>query len=197
MILLIGGPSSAGKTNMAQKLLERYHIPYLSLDHLKMGIYRSNRNCGYTPLDSEEKIAEKLWPIVKEMIKTMIENEQNQIIEGCYLLPELVEELMLEYPDDILPVYLIFVEDYIFTHFDSHILTYRSVIENRGEEEDRPVSYFIHEHNKLKEKCIAYQSYYVEIKNNYEAEIEAVYEYIEGNLSNRDLTQVFYKNRRM
>ena len=36
MVILIGGASCVGKTLMAQKLMEKYSIPYLSLDHLKM-----------------------------------------------------------------------------------------------------------------------------------------------------------------
>lgn len=33
MIILISGNSCTGKTYMAQQLLERYHVPYLSIDH--------------------------------------------------------------------------------------------------------------------------------------------------------------------
>lgn len=37
MIILISGASHTGKTNLAQRLLEEYQYPYLSVDHLKMG----------------------------------------------------------------------------------------------------------------------------------------------------------------
>ena len=43
MIILITGASHTGKTVLAQKLLEKYHYPYLSIDHLKMGLIRSGR----------------------------------------------------------------------------------------------------------------------------------------------------------
>ena len=36
MIILITGASHTGKTALAQKLLEKYKYPYLSIDHLKM-----------------------------------------------------------------------------------------------------------------------------------------------------------------
>ena len=49
MIVLITGASHTGKTVLAQKLLERYHFPYLSIDHLKMGLIRS----GHTTLTPE------------------------------------------------------------------------------------------------------------------------------------------------
>ena len=37
MIILIAGASHTGKTALAQRLLEKYHYPYLSMDLLKMG----------------------------------------------------------------------------------------------------------------------------------------------------------------
>ena len=84
MIILITGASHSGKTILAQRLLEKYNYPYLSIDHLKMGLIRSG-NTDLTPLSSDLKLTEYLWPIVCEMIKTAIENKQNLIVEGCYI----------------------------------------------------------------------------------------------------------------
>lgn len=83
MIVLITGASHTGKTVLAQKLLEKYKYPYLSIDHLKMGLIRS----GYTKLtpQDDDKLTEYLWPMVREIIKTAIENKQNLIVEGCYI----------------------------------------------------------------------------------------------------------------
>ena len=83
MIILITGASHTGKTALAQKLLEKYKYPYLSIDHLKMGLIRSG-NTELTPMDDTE-LVEYLWPIVCEIIKTAIENKQNLIVEGCYI----------------------------------------------------------------------------------------------------------------
>ena len=80
MVYLITGPTHVGKTVFSQKLLEKYKIPYLSIDHLKMGLIRSN-NTSLTPYD-DDKLTDYLWPIVKEIVKTVIENKQNLIIEG-------------------------------------------------------------------------------------------------------------------
>ena len=41
MIILITGATHTGKTLLAQKMLEEYSYPYLSIDHLKMGLIRS------------------------------------------------------------------------------------------------------------------------------------------------------------
>ena len=84
MIVLITGASHVGKTALAQKLLEKYKFPYLSIDHLKMGLIRSG-NTALTPMSDDEELTGYLWPIVREMIKTAIENDQNLIVEGCYI----------------------------------------------------------------------------------------------------------------
>ena len=74
MIVLITGASHTGKTILAQKLLEKHHYPYLSIDHLKMGLIRSG-NTDLTPMD-DDALTVYLWPIVREMIKTAIENRR-------------------------------------------------------------------------------------------------------------------------
>ena len=84
MIILLTGASHAGKTALAQRLLEKYKYPYLSIDHLKMGLIRS-KHTDLTPMSPDEELTAYLWPIVCEMIKTAIENQQNLIVEGCYI----------------------------------------------------------------------------------------------------------------
>jgi adenylate kinase family enzyme len=81
MIILIAGASHTGKTLLAQRMLEKYKYPYLSIDHLKMGLIRSG-NTVLTPED-DDALTDSLWPIVREIIKTAIENKQNLIVEGC------------------------------------------------------------------------------------------------------------------
>ena len=83
MIIIITGASHTGKTLLAQKLLEKHRFPYLSIDHLKMGLIRSGQT-ELTPYD-DDKLTDYLWSIIKEIIKTAIENGQNLIIEGCYI----------------------------------------------------------------------------------------------------------------
>ena len=83
MVILITGASHTGKTMLAQRMLERYGYPYLSMDHLKMGLIRSGQT-RLTPEDDEELTA-YLWPILREMVKTAIEIGQNLVVEGCYI----------------------------------------------------------------------------------------------------------------
>lgn len=84
MILLITGASHTGKTLLSQRLLEKYGYPYLSIDHLKMGLIRS-KNTDLTPMSADEALTDYLCPTISEMIKTAIENNQNLIVEGCYI----------------------------------------------------------------------------------------------------------------
>ena len=75
MVVLITGASHTGKTLLAQRLLEKYKYPCFSIDHLKMGLIRSGQTT-LTPLD-DEALTHYLWPVVREIIKTAVENRQN------------------------------------------------------------------------------------------------------------------------
>ena len=128
MIILITGASHTGKTLLAQRLLERTRYPYLSIDHLKMGLIRSG-NTALTPTD-DEALTAYLWPIVREIVKTAVENRQNLIVEGCYIPPDWRKHFDERYLSAIRFVCLAMTEDYIETHFEE-IIGYESVIETR------------------------------------------------------------------
>ena len=133
MIVLITGASHTGKTALAQKLLEKYKYPYFSIDHLKMGLIRSG-NTELTPMSDDDDLTAYLWPVVREMIKTAIENEQNLIVEGCYIPFDWQKDFENEYLKDIKYYCLVMSEEYITNHF-ADIKKYASVIENRLEDE--------------------------------------------------------------
>lgn len=116
MIILITGASHTGKTLLAQKMLEKYNYPYLSIDHLKMGLIRSG-NTNLTPEDDDE-LTGYLWPIVREMIKTSIENEQNLIVEGCYIPFDWRTDFDDKYLENIRFICLAMTDNYIDVHFD-------------------------------------------------------------------------------
>lgn len=185
MIILIGGPSCTGKTLLAQRMLERYHMPYLSIDHLKMGLIRSGR-CDFKVDDTDEKIASEMWPILKGMIMTCVENRQHMIIEGCYFLPELIRSLDASYLREVHLFYLIFKADYIRRHFESKIITHRSVIEQRLYDETRPLTQVIAEHEKIRQLCLLNDVTYFEIEDDYETEIARVFGYFDGFMRDKE-----------
>jgi len=140
MILLIGGSSHVGKTLLSQKLLEKYHYPATSLDHLKMGLIRA----GITDItvDEDDKMREYLWPIAAEMIKTAVENHQNMILEGCYIPGNWADSFTPEYLRDIRAVFIVMSERYIRSHREL-LASEANVIEKRLKDEiniDRLVS---------------------------------------------------------
>ncbi len=128
MIILITGASHTGKTLLAQRLLERLHYPYLSIDHLKMGLLRS----GQTDLTPEDDAAltPYLWPILREIIKTAVENRQNLIVEGCYVPFDWRRDLGAPYAASVRFVCLSLTDAWIERHLDE-IRAHASDIEAR------------------------------------------------------------------
>lgn len=128
MIVLITGASHTGKTLLAQRMLERYKFPYLSIDHLKMGLIRSG-NTELTPED-DDALTDYLWPIVREIIKTAIENKQNLIVEGCYIPFDWQQDFCEQYLSSIKFICLAMTDAFIDAHFDP-IKNHNSDIETR------------------------------------------------------------------
>jgi len=128
MIILITGASHTGKTLLAQKMLEKYKYPYLSIDHLKMGLIRSGKT-KLTPED-DEALTEYLWPIIREIVKTAIENRQNLIVEGCYIPFDWRRDFDERYLPSIRFICLAMTEKYIDDHF-IEIIGHESEIESR------------------------------------------------------------------
>ena len=168
MVILIAGSSHTGKTLLAQKLLEMYKYPYLSIDHLKMGLIRSE-NTELT-VEDDDKLTDYLWNIVKEIIKTNIENNQNIIIEGCYIPFNWKESFEDEYLKKIQYVCLIMTENYIRTHF-SDIKMYGSTIESR-KFEDISQEELIKDNNANLEMCKKYNQRYILVDDKYEIDFE-------------------------
>lgn len=165
MVILIGGATHAGKTAYAQKLLEKYQYPYLSIDHLKMGLIRSGQT-DLTPLD-DDKLTAYLWPIVREMVKTAIENQQNLIVEGCYIPFTWQEDFGQEYLRHIRFLCLVMSRRYIEDHF-SDIVKYAGVIEDRVDDSDLSMEDLIAQNEYNREQCILHHCDYVLIDRSYD-----------------------------
>lgn len=170
MIILITGASHTGKTALAQRLLEEYKYPYLSIDHLKMGLIRS----GYTTLTPESDdgvLTDYLWPVVREMIKTAVENGQNLVVEGCYIPFDWKKDFTKEYLAEIRFYCLVLSDEYIAGHFDD-IRKYAGVIENRGEDTDCTLEAVRRDNAQMLEKCISYGLDYILIDKKYQLTID-------------------------
>ena len=169
MIILITGASHTGKTALAQKLLEKYKYPYLSIDHLKMGLIRSG-NTQLTPMDDDE-LTEYLWPIVCEMIKTAIENKQNLIVEGGYIPFDWQKDFGAAYLENIKYYCLVMSEGYIRSHF-ANIKKYANVIENRLDDEWCTPESVLEDNAEMLDLAQKYNVNYILIEDNYEINID-------------------------
>ena len=168
MIILIGGASHTGKTLFAQRLLEKYHYPYLSIDHLKMGLIRSG-NTNLTPMD-DDKLTDYLWPIVREMVKTAIENRQHLIVEGCYIPFDWEKDFDEGYRKEIRYVCLIMSRRYIETHFGD-IKKHASDIEDRMDDSGLNAQKLVKENERNLELCRQYGCEYILIDDEYNISI--------------------------
>lgn len=168
MIILITGASHTGKTNLAQRLLEKYKFPYLSIDHLKMGLIRSG-NTELTPMSAESELTDYLWPIVSGIIKTAIENKQNLIVEGCYIPFDWEKYFEKEYLDNIKYYCLVMSEHYIRSHFDD-IKKYANIVEDRLEDECSIAS-ILQDNARILEFCQKNKVNYVLIDEEYQIPI--------------------------
>ena len=170
MIVLIAGASHTGKTVLAQKLLEKYKYPYLSMDHLKMGLIRSG-NTELTPMSDEKDLTAYLWPIVREMMKTVIENKQNLIVEGCYIPFDWQRDFRSEYLENIKYYCLIMSAEYIRNHF-ADIRRYASAIENRLEDECCTMEKVLADNEKMLSLAQEYKANCILIEDRYEINID-------------------------
>ena len=159
-----------GKTALAQKLLEKYHYPYLSIDHLKMGLIRSG-NTNLTPMSDDADLTVYLWPIVREMVKTVIENRQNLIVEGCYIPFDWEKDFGQEYLDHIKYYCLIMSEQYIRNHFDD-IKIYANVIENRLDDSWCTMESVLEDNREVLELAQKHDVSYILIDDQYEINID-------------------------
>lgn len=170
MIVLITGASHTGKTALAQKLLEKYKYPYFSIDHLKMGLIRSG-NTELTPMSDDGDLTAYLWPIVREMIKTAIENKQNLIVEGCYIPFDWEMDFEPEYLENIRYFCLVMSEDYIKNHF-ADIKKYANVVENRLDDEWCTLESVLKDNAEILVLAKKYKVKYILIDDKYEINIE-------------------------
>lgn len=169
MLVLITGASHTGKTALAQRLLEKYKIPYFSIDHLKMGLIRSGRTV-LTPED-DDALTNYLWPIVREMIKTVVENGQSLIIEGCYIPFDWQKDFESKYLEHIRYYCLAMSRDYIINHY-SDIKGCSNVIEKRLDDDSCTMETLLRDNVRFLELAQEHNVNYVLIDDKYEINIE-------------------------
>ena len=170
MVVLITGASHTGKTALAQRLLDTYRYPYLSIDHLKMGLIRSG-NTTLTPMSDDAALTAYLWPIVREMVKTAVENRQNLIVEGCYIPFDWQRDFDAAYLENIRYYCLVMSEKYIRTHF-ADIRNHANAIETRLDDEGCTMEAVLADNAEVLALAQKHHVNYILIEDEYEISIE-------------------------
>jgi hypothetical protein len=105
MILYIGGAARTGKGILTRRLLAERGLPFLSLDVLKMGLARGMPECVLDPDAGGMQVAQRLWPLVREMSRNLLMEGLDYVFEG-EILPKHVAALRQEYPAQIQACFL-------------------------------------------------------------------------------------------
>jgi 2-phosphoglycerate kinase len=133
-----------------------------------MGLIRSG-NTDLTPMSDDRDLTEYLWPIVREMVKTAIENKQNMIVEGCYIPLDWENDFSEEYLGEIKCYVLVMTEDYIRNHFKD-IKRYENVIENRITD-DISMEELISDNKKVFREALKHNQECIVIDSKYEIKV--------------------------
>lgn len=177
MIIIITGASHTGKTRLAQRMLNEYGYPYVSEDHIKMGLIRS----GYTQLtpEDDDQMTVYLWPVIREMIKTAVENRQNLVVEGCYVPFDWQSDFTPEYLRYIRYICLCFSDSYIDAHFRD-IKEYASCIENRLDDGYCTPEQVKEDNRRYREGCAGHGLQAALIEDDYMSTVESLLNRVSG-----------------
>jgi hypothetical protein len=100
MIYYIGGAARSGKGILVRRLLTDLNLPYFSIDVLKMGIARGLPELAFDPDAGGMQVAERMWPIVREMSLNLFEEQVDYVFEG-EILPKDVDAIQQVNPTQV------------------------------------------------------------------------------------------------
>lgn len=136
-----------------------------------MGLIRSGHTT-LTPAD-DDKLTDYLWPILREMIKTAIENQQNLVVEGGYIPFDWAKDFNEAYLEQIKYYCLIMSEDYIKNHFTS-IKEHANDIECRLDDEWCTMEQVLEDNAWFLHQAKEHQAEYVLIDDAYKINLDIV-----------------------
>jgi len=168
MIYIIAGIAKSGKTTIAKEFTKRYNIPYFSTDYIMMMLHRGNPDIDVDPELSDSSVAKQIQPYVYGMIKTMVENKVDYLLEGVHFNPDFASELLKEYPNDIKIVYLGY-KDISVTLKVIELNKYQKILENvwyssfSDKKMNELILYLINESKRAYELCMLFGLKYIEV----------------------------------
>ena len=96
MLYLIGGASRSGKTLLARRAVAERQIPYFPIDGLLSVFAERIPILGVTYEQSLVERPVKMWPMTKQLLTYLIQEEQDYVVEGDSFLPSQIHEFMHE-----------------------------------------------------------------------------------------------------
>lgn len=181
MLIFIGGAARTGKGILVRRLLAEKQLPYLSLDVLKMGLARGVPEFEFNPDAGGLVVGEKLWPLVREMSRSLLADDVDYVIEG-ELLPKHVAALQQHYPSRVKVCFL----GYTTITPAQKLLEIRT---HAGHPNDWPrdrsdeellkiITEMLEFSHYLKEECATYQLRYFDTSHHFIETLEGVVAYL-------------------
>lgn len=110
MLYLLGGASRGGKSRLARRLLAGRGVPSLHLDLLMMGFAKGLPGLGVDPETPAAVRGARMWPVVRAMAVTAIEDGVDCLFEGDLLLPEHAADLRDAHGEEVRAAFLGYAE---------------------------------------------------------------------------------------
>lgn len=182
MLYLVSGASRSGKTIIANTILKQRQIPYMSLDCLVMGFTNGIPEYGIHDKLFPNEIAEKIWSFLKAMCESMLWLDVDYVIEGEAILPELVRELLDEYPDQIKICFVGYTE----IDVDAKVRDIRTYSDGKGDWLLNETDDHIYSHinnmvtysRRIKSRCEKYDMRYFDTSADFTGAVEEATKYL-------------------
>jgi hypothetical protein len=182
MLYLIGGAPRSGKSLLVRKLLAERHVPYFPIDLLMMGVAGGWPDADVDPAASDAVVGERLWPVVRGMALTLIEDALDYAIEGAQLQPAHVAEVTDLHPTAVRACFLGYAgaaPDEKLRAIRDHTGLANDWIQNHTDEQ---ILAFIRQMTaysaELRDRCAAYGLRYFEVSQDFDRSLTSALSYL-------------------
>lgn len=132
------------------------------------------------------EIAEKVWPTLHAMIVCMIFQGVDYILEGEAVDPDLLRELISQYPNDVSIVFIGY-DNQSYHNKVNNIVTYSKGtgdwIDGKSLSYVRAhVSNMVKHSEEIKDKCLRCHIDYIDVSDDFHAEIDKAYHILMGDV---------------
>jgi hypothetical protein len=87
LLYLIGGAARSGKSTLARRLLRARRVSCFCVDYLTSGLEAGAPALGVRHELPDRKRGELVWPVLRGLLRNIVEVEPEYVVEGDVLLP--------------------------------------------------------------------------------------------------------------